>query len=121
MKTCYPTFSSFSGEKTEFSTQSHFSNTSKMIKDVNLLKKQLNSTQKKKYKNNFNLTHFHLSTIRSEVNKNIRYKILLNSDTKEIFNLPKFSNSRNPKLKIYSTDSSYNYKRQYFNKIKYNK
>ena len=120
MKTCYPTFSSFSGEKTEFSTQSHFSNTSKMIKDVNLLKKQLNSTQKKKYKNNFNLTHFHLSTIRSEVNKNIRYKILLNSDTKEIFNLPKFSNSRNPKLKIYSTDSSYNYKRQYFNKIESN-
>ena len=109
MKTFNGTFSSFSAERTEFSTQSQFSNTSKMIKDINFLKRKLNTSYKKKYKNNFNITHFHLNTIRTEVHRNIRYKLLLNSEQKELYTLPKFSNNDNKKKKRISMNSSINF------------
>ena len=110
MKTFNGTFSSFSAERTEFSTQSQFSNTSKMIKDINILKRKLNTSYKKKYKNNFNMTNFHLNTIRTEAHRNIRYKLLLNSEQKELYSLPKFSNFNNKKKKRISMDSTLNFK-----------
>ena len=110
MKTFNGTFSSFSAERTEFSTQSQFSNTSKMIKDINFLKRKLNTSYKKKYKNNFNIRHFHLNTIRTEVHRNIRYKLLLNSEQKDLYTLPKFSDINNKKKKKINMNSSLNFK-----------
>ena len=104
MKNYYRAFNSFSAEKTEISTQ--VTNTSKKT-NINLLKNKIYPNQKLINRNNYDLTNFHLETLRTEIHENIRYKLLLNSEKREPFHLPVFSNRRNSKI-IKNKTTKYN-------------
>ena len=112
MKNYYRAFNSFSAEKTEISTQ--VTNTSKKT-NINLLKNKIYPNQKLINRNNYDLTNFHLETLRTEIHENIRYKLLLNSEKREPFHLPVFTNRRNPKIiKNKTTKYSNNNKIQFY-------